>query len=52
MISTDLAEQLVPRIETAYAELMSLTGYAFARDPYQVRDLLMEKVARQAANLE
>jgi len=50
MISADLAEQLAPRIEATYAELESLTGYAFARDPYQVLDLLMEKVGQPAAN--
>ena len=50
MISADLAEQLTPRIEATYAELESLAGYPFARDPYQVRDLLMEKVGQPVAN--
>ena len=46
----DLAEQLAPRIEATYAELETLIGHAFARDLYQVLDLLMEKVGQPVAN--
>jgi DNA-binding MarR family transcriptional regulator len=48
----DLAQQLAPRIEATYAELETLIGHAFARDLYQVLDLLMEKVGRLPANSE
>jgi len=52
LISTDLAEQLAPRIEATYAELETLIGHAFARDLYQVLDLLMEKVGNGTASPE
>jgi DNA-binding MarR family transcriptional regulator len=48
----NLAEQLAPRIEATYAELETLIGQAFARDLYQVLDLLMEKVGQPAASSE
>ena len=50
MISIELAEQLAPRIEATYAELETLIGHVFARDLYQVLDLLMEKVGQPVAN--